>query len=502
MKEILYFWMDLLEEGILAYLLIWLFKDLLPERFCEKGRLKSHQMMWLCFVGVRMIFSHLEWVKQLLYGNEMYIADSRQSILPVAVSMAVTLLTGAAVYRGSRMKLISLVTAFYAMFELSRFTFYPLAVNSIDFVAEYYNRLCWEENKITIEQYQRLMGQIEIVWNVLVSAVLIVTLMFCVRRYKRDLMRGEMFGGSKKENFYRHREAALIFVPGLLGLVFTTMLRTILFYYNREMYSLIQNYPELNLIIPILSLLCIVSILLSVKLLGELNLEHEKRRQAELYQSRVRELEAHVGDMESVNIQIRGMRHDMKNYIADINALLAQTASGDKEAAKEVRRYVDSMQASLESLEMKYQTKNPVTDVIVGRYVRLARQQKISFSSDFIYPHHLGIDVFDMSIILNNGLENAFEACGREEEGAFVTLSAKAKGNMFLLVIENRFTGSLKWDGAFPVSEKTEAGHGLGFWNMKNCAEKYYGKIDVRTDETTFCLTVMLQGNRGFDDKK
>ena len=68
-----------------------------------------------------------------------------------------------------------------------------------------------------------------------------------------------------------------MFLPALLGLLFTAMLRSILFYYDTEVYNLIERYAELNLMIPLLSLLCTASILLSVKMLGEMEKEHEKR---------------------------------------------------------------------------------------------------------------------------------------------------------------------------------------------------------------------------------
>lgn len=502
MKEIFYFLLDLADYTALGFLLLYLFKDMVPERFGKDARRKTSALFFLQFVGVRMFLSYSDWAKQMIYGEGLYIADSRQSMIPVAIGMAATLLAGFVLYKGSCMKVLSLVTIYYAMWELVRFTLYPLAQGSIDFAVGYYGRLLWDEEKIGIEQYQRVMENIEIAWNLLNSAIIFAVLFFCIRRFKKYFLLTEITPGLRQKNFYRNREAALTFAPGLLGLVFTGMLRTILFYYDKEIYSIIEEYPELNLIIPVLSLLCLASVFLSARMLREMHMEHEMRLQAELYQSRTKELETHVRDMESVHIQIRGMKHDMKNYIADINALLARAASDDLEAKEQIRRYVDSIQSSLEELDIKYQTKNPVTDVILERYMRLAKQRNITFSSDFVYPNHLGIDTFDISVILNNGLENAFEACENEEEERFVGLYTRQNGRMFLLTVENGFTGALKWEEDFPVSAKKGTEHGLGLKNMKNCAEKYYGKIDVRADGSRFYMTAMLQGRTEIDDKK
>lgn len=521
MRNVLYFCMDLIDYSLLGVLLAYLLEDMLSERFSwqysifkrgskQSRNIKASWLMCLQFAAVRQFLSYSQWVKQMLYGKEMYIVSSKQSIVPVAVSMGITLVVGMILYKGGKMKLLSLVAAFYALLELTRFSFYPIVVGSFDWIVGYYNHLYWDLGAISSERYQQLLGWVEFVWNFVVMALVFALLLFCILKYKRYLMSVEGTGAEciydrrqgkrrdttvKVQKAYQSREEALLFVPELMGLVFTVMLRSILFYYNKKIYSIIEDYPELNLIIPSLSLLCIISILLSGKMFSEVKIEHEKRRQAELYQISVEELEAHVCDMESVQTQIRGMKHDLKNYIADINALLAQMASGDEQAKEEVHRYVDSIQASLEKLDRKYQTKNPVTDVILGRYERLAEDRGISFSSEFIYPENLGIDVFDISIILNNALENAFEACEKETKETYIALYAKQKGKMFLITVENSFTGTLKWIDGIPCSMKPGDGHGLGLKNIKNCAEKYYGRVEIETKENRYYLTVMLQGS-------
>ncbi len=491
MKEQFYFWMDFAEYLMFGAALSYFLKDALAERFIGKSRM-TFGVLCFQYAAVRMAFSHSVFLKQILYGKEMFIVNSRQSIGPVVFSMAVTLLAGLILYDGKKMRLLSLVTAFYALHELIRFALYPLAVGSINWIANRYNRLFWEDAAIDAIKYQQLMERAEIIWNILIFLVTFLTFFICIRKYRQYFMGG---------NCHKVYGEAILFVPALLGFVFTMMLRSILFYYDKEIYSLIESYLELNLLIPVLALLCIASILLSVKMLGEVEKEHEKRREAELYQSRMEELEAHVRDMESVNIQIRGMKHDMKHYIADVNALFAQAFSGDMAAKEEARRYVDSMQESLEKLDLKHQTKNPVTDVIMGRYFRLAMQRNIVFSSDFIYPYHMGIDVFDISVILNNGLDNAFEAC-EAEVAPRISLSARRKGNMFLLTIENTFTGTLAWEKEFPVSNKPGLLHGFGLKNIKGCADKYYGSVKACEKEEKFCLVVMLQGKRDLMTEK
>ena len=115
----------------------------------------------------------------------------------------------------------------------------------------------------------------------------------------------------------------------------------------------------------------------------------------------------------------------------------------------ELRKYLDSSQLSVDNLNMKYHTGNPVTDVVMQRYVQLAERNCIEFDADFLFPSDMGINAFDLSIIMNNALENAIEACINQKEGRkSITLSSYRRENMFFIIIRNSF------DGVFSKKER------------------------------------------------
>ena len=62
--------------------------------------------------------------------------------------------------------------------------------------------------------------------------------------------------------------------------------------------------------------------------------------------------------------------------------------------------------------------------------------------------------------------------------------------------ITNTFDGILKHGERerFLMTRKEDPfEHGLGFQNIRRCAEKYFGTADYRYSEDRFYLTVMLQ---------
>lgn len=500
MKEMFYLVLDVVYDLCMGIMLADFFHSMLQERIKIHGRKVTAGSIIICaqYVLVHYIMEETIWAKQLLYGADMYMKSSRQSIGPLMVSFCTTLCMGRLIYKGKWIKLLSLTAVFYALRELVRFMFFTVSQFVLNYGVEYYNQKLLIQESISLAEYQQAIERVEVVWNICFSSILLLVFIFCVLQYKKQLI--------VCRQMYHAHEAGGLLIPGVLGLAFAVMIRCILFSMTHtkdaseavEWFSLIEDYPEMKLMIPCMSCFCIAVIFLSVKLLGKTAREHEKRLQAEIFKNQTAELAAQAADMEEVYEKFRGMKHDLKNYTADIQALLAGLSTGDKSVEQELYSYVHSMQNAIESLEYRQQTGNPVTDVILTRYMRLAEKKNIKFTTNFFYPKFLEIDAFDMSCILHNGLENAIEACEKyHNPEKWIKISAKQKGRMFLIRMENSFSGKIQWYGEFPVSEKD--GHGYGLKNIKNCAEKYFGNVLFETEENIFSITIMLQGKLTFN---
>jgi sensor histidine kinase YesM len=74
--------------------------------------------------------------------------------------------------------------------------------------------------------------------------------------------------------------------------------------------------------------------------------------------------------------------------------------------------------------------------------------------------------------------------------------------------VENSYDGNLVWnaDGKLPVSSKLSekmksrevnvsalSEHGLGLKNVSELADKYFGGVQIETEDEVFRITVMLQ---------
>ena len=194
---------------------------------------------------------------------------------------------------------------------------------------------------------------------------------------------------------------------------------------------------------------------------------------------------------------IRKVRHEMKNHMANIKGLAGAGEYG------EIEDYVRRMDETMQELEYKYVTGNAVTDVIINDKCRRAEKAGIRFDADFRYGGE--IPVFDLGIILNNLLDNAIEACEKLEPGkGFIRLTLKRKKQFLLLNVENSF------DDAVPISKGSSLPpttkqsilpgiimeHGIGLENVWDIAERYFGGVNIKVKGDVFHVTVMLQQGR------
>ena len=200
--------------------------------------------------------------------------------------------------------------------------------------------------------------------------------------------------------------------------------------------------------------------------------EEEKNRS--LLQKQMQNIQSHISEIEHIYTGIRGIRHDLNNHIHVIGTLLEQKRYQDAE------NYLETMQGIVDTFEFAVKTGNPVTDIIINEKQREAEQKGIDFRSDFHYVQEGGLNVFDISVILNNALENAFEASCRSKD-AYVSLYSERKKNVYLITVKNSYDGQLLMGtDDLPESMKDDRElHGFGLKNIRAVAEKYFGMFCI-----------------------
>lgn len=484
---------DIIHHTIKGYLLVSLITKLIP----FKAKFVKYQkwVFWgviLQYMVFYLLLSYWKAFRILLYNSPNAPATSRMSNIPLLISITLMSICCLFFFGGKRSSLLYLIVSFYAVSELIMFMIHFVFMVILEGIVAIETYFVMAGNEWVFRHFEVILSIIQYLWMLSYQIVFILLLFVCIRQMKRNL--------SYENREFTTLQQIFLAIPSIMGLCFGIMMRSI-FYESIDvrMEFLMDNFPETNFLIPFISGLCLASIVLSTLILKKLIESNEKEILVEIYQNRINDMEEHMKDVEHLYDGIRGMRHDMKNYVADLEVMLR---NGNRENntdyyQDEVKKYLDGLSDAMEELEMKCNTGNPVTDIVISRKMRAAREKEISFSCDFIYFPQMDISAFDVSIILNNGLDNAMEAAEKEKK-PYISLDSYIRGNMFFIEIRNSFTGELNFDEAGKTLQtcKKETGHGLGLKNIRNCANKYYGKVDWMVQDGEFILTVMLQMGR------
>lgn len=389
-----------------------------------------------------------------------------------------------------------LVITFMAISEISIFlghTGMRMGIKTLDFWI-----WCFDKRYISSAPvFEILVDATATGCYLLMNVIMILAMSFSLRKIVNSFR--------EKEVSIHRTELLFLLTPSMAGLLMCVLLRVIVVHVEDEIPTMMYDrYPPLGVLVPILLLVCLLSILCGVKLFQDMiSVSREKNEKAVLRQQ-VNAMQEHVAETERIYSGIRSMKHDMKNTLAVIMEL-----AGEKEHQKDedLQAYLKELHQTMDKLEIQFKTGNTVADTLINMkyHEALKTMPELLFEADrLLFPEDLSVLGYDIGIILGNALDNAMEACRRLQERnpqaeLFIRLSSLTKGKMFLMEVENSFDGKVvrKNQSEFPATSKEDTNqHGIGLANIKNTVEKYHGAVDWNVEGNKFTLTVMMKNER------
>lgn len=179
--------------------------------------------------------------------------------------------------------------------------------------------------------------------------------------------------------------------------------------------------------------------------------------------------------------EVRRRQHDFKNHLNTLYGL-AEVTEGE-ELREEIKSYIKSLNSSLRDVDRIIHIKNSIISAVIYSKQNKAEDKKINFiynirEADIEFP----LEDYELSEILNNLLDNAFEAVevsqGKSRE-VYLEIGSE-EGRKYIEVgnsgeyiapenIEKLFTKG--------YTTKKEDGHGYGLYNVKRIVESRNGRI-------------------------
>lgn len=283
------------------------------------------------------------------------------------------------------------------------------------------------------------------------------------------------------------KEMVMLIIPSLVGVTGYGILQYYLMIYERDTgKNLIDTYGFYGALSFLHYLISIVAILVVIVMFQNWKEMQEEQRGQELVLNQISDMKKHIEEVEKLYRDIRSMRHDMGNHIQTLEHLVAHNNMDD------ATEYLEYLKNEWDEVSPEIKTGSPVIDVILMEKLREAKERQIRFLSDFHYPHNTKLNAFDLSVIMNNALNNCMENVSGDDP--YISISSFRKNSIFMITIKNSFGGQLNFgDSDLPETTKSGREHGIGLNNIHRVARMYMGDISLEQGNEEVILSIMMQ---------
>lgn len=196
-----------------------------------------------------------------------------------------------------------------------------------------------------------------------------------------------------------------------------------------------------------------------------------------------RQLAMQVEHLRQINQKVEEsakLRHDFRHHLRTLMTLAEEGHRG------ELENYIRGITEINEGTRIGRMTENVELDALVQYYNGLAQSAGIQFRARLSLPETLQFPIVDLCGLLGNLLENAVEACQRQQNGdKKIFIAGRLQGGQLEFVVDNSFDGQLKTQGGKYLSSKRN-GFGLGISSVLETVHRYGGVINLYVDDTGF----------------
>lgn len=208
----------------------------------------------------------------------------------------------------------------------------------------------------------------------------------------------------------------------------------------------------------------------------------EKNHQNNLAIMEAESKELYYQEVEESNLEIRTIRHDLKNVLLGILAL----------PYEKMKTNLSEMVNELENSERVIFTANIVLNTILNSKQHITQEKQIDYKVDIRVPQKLNLDYRDAGILIGNLLDNAIEAAEQVQmDNRWIRVKIVFKQGILIAEISNsKLRQQLK--PTYKLLDKKN--HGLGLKSVQRIVDKYNGSLDTMDHGEEYEVTVVLYG--------
>ena len=190
------------------------------------------------------------------------------------------------------------------------------------------------------------------------------------------------------------------------------------------------------------------------------------------------------------SMAIRSFKHDLTNHIGALRELMNQKKT------EEAKEYINTIWNIQDEFDLKIHTGDSFLDVIINYYLYLAEKEKIGFVVSGKLTGELHLEMFDITTLMGNLLQNAMEATAKAAVPKIRVELIEHQKEIFIVVSNSVLEKVNTKKGFFMTSKEDRINHGFGLKNIAATVEKYHGEYYmeslVENGEALFKISIAI----------
>lgn len=190
------------------------------------------------------------------------------------------------------------------------------------------------------------------------------------------------------------------------------------------------------------------------------------------------------------SVAMRRFKHDLTNHIGALRELI------NKKKLEEAKEYIDKIWNIQDEFELKIHTGDSFLDVIMNYYLYIATKENIGFTVSGKLTEITHIEMFDITTLMGNVLQNAIEASRKTNKPKIRVELIEHKNEIFITVSNSVVEKISTKNNFFVTSKKDKVNHGFGFKNIIAIVKKYQGEYYmeslVENGEEIFKISIAI----------
>ncbi len=200
------------------------------------------------------------------------------------------------------------------------------------------------------------------------------------------------------------------------------------------------------------------------------------------------------------SVAVRRFKHDLVNHIGVVRELL------NEKKIEEAKEYIDTIWNIQDVFDLKIHTGDSFLDIIVNYYLYLAIKENIEFAVWGKLTEKMPLEMFDITTLMGNILQNAFEAAIKADVPRIRVELVEHKEEIFVVVSNSVAKRVNTKADFFMTSKEDKENHGFGLKNIAATVEKYHGECYMESilenREVLFQISIAIPTAKAEEIKK